>query len=91
MGVWPKTVIFPIFWGLDKLKDFNVIIEEGERGEFTIRYKGNIIFDKSKPNGTPKKVLDISLAKKYGWKPLNKLENSILKTYKSFLKERNDP
>jgi len=52
--------------------------------------KVKIIFDKSKPNGTPRKVLDISLAKKYGWKPLNKLENSILKTYKSFLKERND-
>ena len=28
----------------------------------------NIKYDKSKPNGTPRKVLDISLAKKYGWK-----------------------
>ena len=52
--------------------------------------KVKIIFDKSKPNGTPRKVMDIKRAKKYGWKPLNKLENSILKTYKSFLKEIND-
>ncbi len=52
--------------------------------------KIKIIFDKSKPNGTPRKVMDIKRAKKYGWKPLNKLENSILKTYKSFLKEIND-
>ena len=52
--------------------------------------KVKIIFDKSKPNGTPRKVMDIKRAKKYGWKPSNKLENSILKTYKSFLKEIND-
>ena len=51
--------------------------------------KIRIVFDKSKPNGTPRKVMDIKRAKKYGWKPLNKLENSILKTYKSFLKEKN--
>ena len=52
--------------------------------------KIKIVFDKSKPNGTPRKVMDIKRAKKYGWKPSNKLENSILKTYKSFLKEIND-
>ncbi len=49
--------------------------------------KIQIIFDKSKPNGTPRKVMDISLAKKYGWKPICKIQDSILKTYKSFLKE----
>ena len=35
--------------------------------------KVKIIFDKSKPNGAPRRILDISLAKKYGWKPLHKL------------------
>tara|TARA_Y100001936_G_scaffold17474_1_gene14792 strand:- start:3148 stop:4098 length:951 start_codon:yes stop_codon:yes gene_type:complete len=50
--------------------------------------KIKIKFDKTKPNGTPRKVMDISLAKKYGWKPVNKLEDSILKTYRSFLKEK---
>ena len=48
-----------------------------------------IIFDKTKPNGTPKKVLDVKLAEKYGWKAKSKLDISILKTYKSFLKEKN--
>ena len=43
-----------------------------------------IKFDKSKPNGTPRKVLDISLAKKYGWKAKLNFKNSILETYKSF-------
>jgi GDP-L-fucose synthase len=43
-----------------------------------------IKYDKSKPNGTPRKVLDISLAKKYGWKAKSNFKNSILETYKSF-------
>ena len=47
--------------------------------------KVNIKYDLSKPNGTPRKVLDISLAKKYGWRPKFDLKNQILKTYKSYL------
>ena len=43
-----------------------------------------IKYDKFKPNGTPRKVLDISLAKKYGWKAKSNFKNSILETYKSF-------
>ena len=43
--------------------------------------------DLSKPNGTKRKLLDVSLAKKYGWSFQSKLEDSILKTYKYFLKE----
>ena len=43
-----------------------------------------IKFDKSKLNGIPRKVLDISLAKKYGWKAKSNFKNSILETYKSF-------
>ena len=49
--------------------------------------KIKIVYDRSKPNGTPRKVLDISLAKKYGWKPKTNLKDSILKAYKSYLRE----
>ena len=49
--------------------------------------KIKIVYDRSKPNGTPRKVLDISLAKKYGWIPKTKLKDAILKAYKSYLKE----
>ena len=52
--------------------------------------KVKIVFDKSKPNGIPRKVMDIKRAKKYGWKPVYNLQNCILKAYKSFLKEIND-
>ena len=44
-----------------------------------------IKYDLTKPNGTPRKLLSISLAKKYGWKAKMKLKESILFTYKSFL------
>ena len=50
--------------------------------------KIKIIYDKTKPNGTPRKVLDISLAKKYGWKPKFKLKNALLKAYESYVFER---
>ena len=52
--------------------------------------KIKIKYDLSKPNGTPRKVLSISLAKKYGWKPKIDLEEAIRKTYKSFLIEKNE-
>ena len=46
-----------------------------------------IKYDRSKPNGTPRKLLDISLAKKYGWKSCYKLSDAIKKTYLSYLKD----
>jgi GDP-L-fucose synthase len=53
------------------------------------KQKIKIKYDLSKPNGTPRKVLDIKLAKKYGWKPKMNLKKSILKTYQSFLHDKN--
>tara|TARA_B110000211_G_scaffold216778_1_gene260083 strand:- start:204 stop:1148 length:945 start_codon:yes stop_codon:yes gene_type:complete len=49
--------------------------------------KINIKYDQSKPNGTQRKVLDISLAKSYGWKPNHDLRIQILKTYHSYLEK----
>jgi len=46
-----------------------------------------IKYDLSKPNGTLRKVLDVSLAKKYGWKSKINLKKSIEKTYQSYLQE----
>jgi dTDP-D-glucose 4,6-dehydratase len=46
-----------------------------------------IELDKTMPNGTPKKLLDISLAKKYGWSAKIDLKTGFNLTYRSFLKE----
>ena len=51
--------------------------------------KVKIKYDKSKPNGVFRKVMDVSLAKSYGWEAKVNLKYSILNTYHSFLKEIN--
>ena len=48
--------------------------------------KIKIKYDLSKPNGTPRKVLDVSLSKKYGWKAKTDLKSAILQTYNDFSK-----
>jgi GDP-L-fucose synthase len=52
-----------------------------------IDVKAEIIFDKSKLDGTPRKVLDIKNARKYGWEPKFSLRSGILKTYDDFIKK----
>ena len=51
--------------------------------------KIKIIFDKSKPNGTPRKLLDIKLAKKCGWVFKTKLKDALLKTFKDYSFQKN--
>jgi GDP-L-fucose synthase len=48
--------------------------------------KIKIKYDLSKPNGTPRKVLDVSLAKSYGWSYKNTLKEALYKTSKDFSK-----
>lgn len=50
-----------------------------------IGYEGEIKWDLSKPNGTPRKLLDVSKAKKLGWKYHTELEEGIRLSYKDFL------
>ena len=49
--------------------------------------KLKIKFDKSKKDGMKRKILDCSIAKKYGWKPKYSLDYGFEKTYKDFLKK----
>ena len=48
----------------------------------------NIRYDKTKPNGTPRKVLSVNLAKKYGWVAKTNIENAIRITYRDYLKKK---
>lgn len=48
-------------------------------------YKGKIVWDKSKPDGTPRKLLNIERLKKLGWKPKINLDKGILDTYRWFV------
>ena len=48
-------------------------------------YGGEIIWDKTKPDGTPRKLMDVSKAHALGWKHNISLEEGIKKTYADFL------
>lgn len=50
-----------------------------------IGYEGEILWDPSKPNGTPRKLLDVSKAAGLGWHYKTELEDGIRLTYKDFL------
>lgn len=50
-----------------------------------VGYKGKIAWDTSKPNGTPRKLLDTSKAEKLGWRYMTKLEDGIRLAYEDFL------
>jgi GDP-L-fucose synthase len=50
-----------------------------------VGYKGRIVYDKTKPDGTPRKLLDISRLNALGWKYKTELEEGIKKSYKWFL------
>ena len=53
-----------------------------------LKIKMKIKFDKRYPDGTPKKVLDTSLAKKYGWVAKTDLKTGFDKTYKEFIEKK---
>ncbi len=89
-----------VYFMKKKTKDFLINIGTGK--DYTIKFYLELIakvilgkknlkikYDKSKPNGVPRKVMDVSLAKKYGWKYKINLKTSIKITYQSFLKELN--
>ncbi len=50
-----------------------------------IGYVGRIEWDKTKPNGTPRKLLDVSKANALGWTYRTELEDGIRNSYKDFL------
>ena len=52
-----------------------------------IGYKGRIIWDSSKPDGTPRKLLDTSRINDLGWEPAIPLKDGLTQTYQAFLKE----
>ena len=50
-----------------------------------VDYRGEILWDTSKPNGTPRKLLDVSKAKTLGWTSRVELEEGIPLAYQDFL------
>lgn len=53
----------------------------------TVGYEGKIDFDSSKPDGTPRKLMDSSRLKSLGWEPKVNLHDGLRDTYEEFTKE----
>jgi len=58
-----------------KIKDIAKLIKD------IVGFKGEIKHDISKPDGTPRKLLDVSRIKALGWEPKVSLEEGINRTY----------
>jgi GDP-L-fucose synthase len=74
-------------------------INVGSGSEITIRklsemvkriigFRGEIVWDESKPDGTPRKLMDSSRLFSLGWKPKVNLETGIRKAYEDFLSKQ---
>ncbi len=77
-----KETIINVGTGKDySIRDYVKIISS----RINPKVKIDIKYDKTKPNGTPRKVLDVSLARKYGWISKTSLEDAIDRTYLDYL------
>jgi len=66
------------------------IKELAETIQGVVGFKGNILWDKSKPDGTPRKLLDVSKMRDLGWSYSTELNEGIEKTYQWFLENIKD-
>ena len=66
------------------------IKELAETIQKAVGHKGEIVWDSSKPDGTPRKLMDVSKMKAMGWTYSTELNEGIEKTYKWFLKNINN-
>lgn len=51
----------------------------------TVGYNGQLSWDTAKPNGQPRRLLDITRAKDLGWTPKTTLQHGLMVTYEDFL------
>jgi len=81
-----------------QLEDPPDLVNVGYGSDITIRelvelvaeivgYIGSIIWDESKPDGTPRKLLDTSRINQLGWQPRIPLKEGLVNTYQAFLDE----
>jgi len=71
-----------IGWGKDiSIKDLALLIRE------VVGFEGELVFDHSKPDGTPRKLLDVALLNSLGFVPSIPLREGITQTYADFVKK----
>ncbi len=83
MQNYNEKEIINIGWGLDcSISELAILIAK------KVGYEGKIVFDNTKPDGTPRKLLDVSRLAKLGWQPKIKLEEGVEKTIKEVIESK---
>ncbi len=81
MNNYSGNQIVNMGWGKDiTIKELALLIRE------IVGFEGDLVFDSSKPDGTPRKLLDVSFLKSLGFEPRINLKNGITNTYADYLK-----
>ena len=79
-GTVPTVSFFNIGSGSDlKIKELAEIVKS------EVGYTGEVFWDRSKPDGTPQKLMDVSRLEHLGWRPKISLQDGIRKTYRWYL------
>ncbi len=63
------------------IKDLALLIKQ------TVGYPGKLRFDATKPDGTPRKLLDVSKLHNLGWRHATEIEEGLKRAYQDFLKK----
>ncbi len=61
------------------------ILELAQEIKNVVGFKGEIVFDSSRPDGTPRKLLDVSRMNALGWSAKTSLKEGLKRTYEDFL------
>ena len=82
MQVYNEAGLVNIGTGHDlSIKDLALLIKE------VVGFTGDLVFDSSKPDGTPRKLLDVSKLHTLGWKHRIALQEGLALAYQDFLKK----
>lgn len=80
MERYDQEALVNIGWGEDV-----TIAELAQLVAETVGFQGRLVFDTSKPDGTPRKLLDVTRLKRLGWSPSIPLQDGLKSTYRWFL------
>jgi GDP-L-fucose synthase len=82
MRVYDGSDIVNVGWGEDL-----TIGELAERVGDAVGFRGKIVFDASKPDGTPRKLLDVSRLTALGWRPKIALREGLADAYRWYVEQ----
>ena len=75
-----RLPLLNIGWGKDiSIEELAILIQK------TVGFDGDIVFDTTKPDGTPQKLLDASRMTELGWKAKIELKEGISRVYRWYL------